>query len=154
MGAAVVASVRAGVVRVGKSMRQLEEAVLEVLVEAKRGVECPGVAEISRRAGIWSGKGDIGKGEAGSVAHSIRRMPGRGRGQQAGGDLQREGRRQSEGLHSCVRAQSYWKPIRIRWMRRLPGCARAYFVRASLGQNSGAVSGSSRTVQLHVGDKD
>ena len=32
-------------------MRQLEEAVLEVLFEAKRNGECPGVAEISRTAG-------------------------------------------------------------------------------------------------------
>ena len=53
--AGVVSPVRAGVVRVGKSMGQLEEAVLDVLVEAKRNGECLGVAEISRRAGIWSG---------------------------------------------------------------------------------------------------
>ena len=52
-------------------MRQLEEAVLEVLVEAKRNGECPSVAEISRRAGIWSGKGDTSKGEPGSMTHSI-----------------------------------------------------------------------------------
>ena len=35
-------------------VRQLEGAVLEVLVEVERNGECPGVAEISRRAGIWS----------------------------------------------------------------------------------------------------
>ena len=36
-------------------MCQLEEAVLEVLVEVVGGGECPGVAEISRRAGarVW-----------------------------------------------------------------------------------------------------
>ena len=50
---------------------QLEDAVIEVLFEAKRNGECPGVVEISRRAGIWSGKGEAGKGEAGSVTHSI-----------------------------------------------------------------------------------
>ena len=50
-----VSPVSAGVVRSGKSMRQLEEAVLEVLVEAERNGECPGVAEISGRAGarVW-----------------------------------------------------------------------------------------------------
>ena len=52
-------------------MRQLEEAVLDVLFEAKRNGECPGVAEISRRAGIFSGKGDTSKGEPGSMTHSI-----------------------------------------------------------------------------------
>ena len=75
-GAGVVSPVSAGVVcvgvvRVGKSMRQLEEAVLEVLVEAVGGGECAGVAEISRRAGIFGRKGDASKGEAGSVTHSI-----------------------------------------------------------------------------------
>lgn len=62
-----------GVVVVGQAclgMRQLEEAVLDVLFEAKRNGECPGVAEISRQAGIWSG-GDTSKGEPGSVARSI-----------------------------------------------------------------------------------
>ena len=39
--------------------------------EAERGGESPGVAEIGRRAGIWSGKGDTSKGEPGSVTHSI-----------------------------------------------------------------------------------
>ena len=29
------------------------------------------VLEVSRRAGIFSGKGDTGKGEAGSMVHSI-----------------------------------------------------------------------------------
>ena len=38
--------------------------------------KCPGVAEISRRAGLLGGKGGAGKGEPGSVAHSIRRSPG------------------------------------------------------------------------------
>jgi hypothetical protein len=52
-------------------MRQLEEAVLDVLLEAKRNGECPGVAEISRRAGIFGGKGDTSEGEPGSMAHSI-----------------------------------------------------------------------------------
>ncbi len=52
-------------------MRQLEEAVLKVLFEAKRNGERPGVAEISRRAGICSGKGDASKGEPGSMTHSI-----------------------------------------------------------------------------------
>ena len=52
-------------------MRQLEEAVLEVLFEAQRNGECPGVAEISRRAGLFGGKGDKGKDEPGSMAHSI-----------------------------------------------------------------------------------
>ena len=52
-------------------MRQLEEAVLDVLFEAKRNGECPGVVEISRRAGIYSEKGDTRKGESGSVTHSI-----------------------------------------------------------------------------------
>ena len=52
-------------------MRQLEEAVLDVLFEAKRNGECPSVAEISRRAGIWSGKGDTSKGGPGSMTHSI-----------------------------------------------------------------------------------
>ena len=52
-------------------MRQLEEVVLEVLFEARRNGECPGVAEISRRAGIWSWKGDTSKGEPGSMTHSI-----------------------------------------------------------------------------------
>ena len=52
-------------------MRQLEEAVLDVLFEAKRNGECPGVAEIGRRAGIWSGKGDTSNGEPGSMTHSI-----------------------------------------------------------------------------------
>ena len=33
--------------------------------------ECPGVVEISRRAGIFSGKGDAGKGGSGGVGHSI-----------------------------------------------------------------------------------
>ncbi len=66
-----VSPVSASVVRSGKSMRQLEEAVLEVLVEAERNGECPGVAEISGRAGIWSGKGEASKGEPGSVGHSI-----------------------------------------------------------------------------------
>ena len=56
VGAGVVPPVSAGVVRVGvvrsgNSMCQLEEAVLEVLVEAVGEGECPGVAEISRRAG-------------------------------------------------------------------------------------------------------
>ena len=67
----VSAGVVRGVVRGGKSMRQLEEAVLQVLVEAERNGECPGVAEISGRAGIWSGKGDTSKGEPGSMTHSI-----------------------------------------------------------------------------------
>ena len=71
MGAAVVSSVRAGVVRGGKSMRQLVEAVLDVPFEAVGGGECPGVAEISRRAGIWSGKGDTSEGEPGSMARAI-----------------------------------------------------------------------------------
>ena len=52
-------------------MRQLEDAVLDVLFEAKRNGECPSVAEISRRAGIYSGKGDTSKGEPGSMTHSI-----------------------------------------------------------------------------------
>ena len=52
-------------------MRQLEEAVLEVLFEANRNGECPGVAEISRRAGIFSGKGDRGEDEPGSMTRSI-----------------------------------------------------------------------------------
>ena len=67
----MVSPVSAGVVRVGKSMRQLEEVVLEVLVEVVGGGGWPGVAEISGRAGIWSGKGDAGKGEPGGVARSI-----------------------------------------------------------------------------------
>ena len=49
--------VSAGVVRSGKCMRQLEEAVLDVLVEAKCDGECPGVAGIGRRAGMFSGRG-------------------------------------------------------------------------------------------------
>ena len=52
-------------------MRQLEEAVLEVLVEAQRNGECPGVVETSRRAGMFGGKGDAGMGEPGSMAHSV-----------------------------------------------------------------------------------
>ena len=52
-------------------MRQLEEAVPDVLFEAEGNGECPGVAEISRRAGIFSGKGDTSKDEPGSMAHSI-----------------------------------------------------------------------------------
>ncbi len=52
-------------------MLQLEEAVLDVLFEAQCNGECPGVAEISRRAGIFSGKGDTSKGEPGSMTHSI-----------------------------------------------------------------------------------
>ena len=52
-------------------MRQLEEAVLNVLFEAQRNGECPSVAETSRRAGIYSGKGDTSKGEPGSMTHSI-----------------------------------------------------------------------------------
>ena len=52
-------------------VRQLEEAVLDVLFEAKRNGECLGVPEISRRAGIYSGKGDTSKGEPGSMTHSI-----------------------------------------------------------------------------------
>ena len=56
MGAGVVSPVSAGVVRGGKSMRQFKEAVLEVLFEAVGGGECPGGAEISRRAGICSGR--------------------------------------------------------------------------------------------------
>lgn len=48
-------------------MRQLEEAVLDVLFEAKRNGECLSVPEISRRAGIYSGKGDTSKGEPGSM---------------------------------------------------------------------------------------
>ena len=52
-------------------MRQLEEAVLDVLVEAERNGECLSVPEISRRAGIYSGKGDTSKGEPGSMTHSI-----------------------------------------------------------------------------------
>ena len=60
--------------------------------------ECPGVVEISRPAGIFSGKGDAGKGGPGSVAHSIRRMPGRGRDQPAGRSIRRERRcRQGRG---------------------------------------------------------
>ena len=63
-----------GVVVLGKAclgMRQLEEAVLDVLSEAERNAECPDVAEISRRAGIFGGKGEASKGEPGSMAHSI-----------------------------------------------------------------------------------
>ena len=52
-------------------MRHLEEAVLKVLFEAQRNGECPGVAEISRRACLFGGEGDAGKGEPGGVAHSI-----------------------------------------------------------------------------------
>ena len=36
-------------------MRQLEEAVLDVLFEARGGGECPGVVEIGRRAGSFGG---------------------------------------------------------------------------------------------------
>ena len=50
---------------------QLGEEVLEALFEANRNGECPGVVEISRRAGTFSGKGDAGKGEPGSMTHSI-----------------------------------------------------------------------------------
>ena len=58
-------------------MRQLEEVVLDVLSEAQGNGERPGVVEVSRaRAGISGGKDDKGKGEPGSVAHSIRRSPG------------------------------------------------------------------------------
>ena len=52
-------------------MRQIEEAVLNVLFEAKRNGECPGVVEISRRAGIFSGKGDKAKDEPGSMTYSV-----------------------------------------------------------------------------------
>ena len=52
-------------------MRQLEEAVLDVLFEARRNGECLSVSEISRRAGLFIGKGDTSKGEPGSMTHSI-----------------------------------------------------------------------------------
>ncbi len=52
-------------------MRQLEEAILDVLFEAKRNGECLSVPEISRRAGIYGGKGDTSKGEPGGMTHSI-----------------------------------------------------------------------------------
>ena len=52
-------------------MRQLEEAVLDVLFEAQRNGEYPGVVEISRRAGLFGGRGDTSKDEPGSMAHSI-----------------------------------------------------------------------------------
>jgi hypothetical protein len=52
-------------------MRQLKEAVGGVLFKAKRNGECPGVAEISRPAGIWSGKGNTSKGEPDGMTHSI-----------------------------------------------------------------------------------
>ena len=54
-----------------RGMRQLEEAVFDVLFEAVRNGECPGVAESSRRAGLSIGKGDTSKGEPGSMTHSI-----------------------------------------------------------------------------------
>ena len=54
-----------------RGMRQLEEAVLDVLFEAVRNGECPGVAETSRPAGIFGGKGEAGKGEPGSVTRSV-----------------------------------------------------------------------------------
>ena len=93
-------------------MRQLAEAVLDVLFEARRDGERPGMVEISRRAGIFGGKGDAGKGEPGSMAHSIRRMPRRGRDQQTGGDIQqerrcRQGRARERGALDTANARAW-----------------------------------------------
>ena len=55
------------------AMRQLEDAVLEFLFEAKRNGEGTGVAEISRRAGIWSGRGR-GRGVPGERRRRLRRQ--------------------------------------------------------------------------------
>ncbi len=49
----------------------LQEAVLDVLLEAKHENDCIGAAEISRRSGIFREGGDIDRGEPKSMNDAI-----------------------------------------------------------------------------------